>query len=257
MALPRTYTTEAMVLKHTNMGEADRIVTLYTPGQGKIRAVARGVRRTKSKLGGHVEPLTHCSVILSRGRNLETLTQSQVIESFLPIRNDLTLTAQAMYLIELTDVFTSEHLENYPIYKLLMDALHHLNRTRQVDVFFRYFELHLLDYLGYRPELYECLSCRSRLKPVKNYFAPNSGGVLCPDCARIESGRRPLSVDALKVLRLLQKGDYARANRLRLGADLLAELNGTLQTYICCLLEDRPKSTRFLELLNQDRLLLS
>ncbi len=254
MPLPRTYNTEAIILKHSDLGEADRIVTLYTPNRGKIRSVAHGVRKTKSKLGGHVEPITLSSIMLSRGRNLDTISQSQVIESFPPIHNDLNLMAQAIYLIELTDAFTSEHIENYPVYKLLLDSLHQLGRTRRVELLFRYFEIRLLEYMGYRPELNVCLNCRNPVEPVDNSFSPSGGGILCPNCAHAEPLVRAISVNALKVLRLLQRGEYATASRLRIGNALSYELRGTIHGYIRYLLERELKSTGFLELLKKDEM---
>ncbi|MFO8102378.1 MAG: DNA repair protein RecO [Dehalococcoidia bacterium] len=252
MPAPRTYKTEALILKHIDLGEADRIITIYTPNRGKVRAVARGVRKTKSKLGGHVEPLTQCSLMLSRGRNLEVINQSQVIESFLPLHNDLQLTAQAMYLVELTDAFTSEHIENYPVYKLLLDALKHLSRTQRADLLFRYFEIQLLGYVGYRPELYECLHCRTPLEPIENFFSSSGGGVLCPSCAHTEPLVRTVSVDALKVLRLLQRGEYARASQLRIRGKLAREMEEILHEYVRYLLERELRSTGLIDLLKKD-----
>ncbi|MBT9163222.1 MAG: DNA repair protein RecO [Chloroflexi bacterium] len=252
MTAPKVYKTEAIVLKHTNLGEADRILTLFTPNMGKLKALVRGARRSRSKLGGHVEPLTHCSLVLARGRNLDTVTQSQTIGGFLSIRNDLWLTAQALYLIELADVFTAERSENYPVYKLLLDALHELGKVRCVELLFRYFELQLLGHVGYQPQLRDCLNCRSPLRPVENFFSPSGGGVLCPNCAHTEPVVQPISVNALKVMRLLQRGDYATASRLRLVPELSRELERIVQGYIRYLLEREIKATGFLDRLRRE-----
>ncbi|MFO8010583.1 MAG: DNA repair protein RecO [Dehalococcoidia bacterium] len=246
MPVPKTYKTEAIILKHSDFGEADRIVTLYTPNQGKIRAVARGVRKTKSRLGGHIEPITHCSIMLSRGRNLDTINQSQPINSFLSIHQDLNLTAQAIYLVELADAFTSERIENYPIWKLLLDSLHHLEKTRRPELLFRYYEIQFLGYVGYQPQLHYCLNCNNQIEPVENFFSSSGGGLLCPDCVHTEPVVRPISVNAIKILRLLQRGDYTRASQLRISADLFREMEGTLTVYIRYLLERELKSTEFI-----------
>ncbi|NQT74086.1 MAG: DNA repair protein RecO [Chloroflexi bacterium] len=248
----KTYKTEAIVLKHIDLGEADRILTLYTPNQGKLRAVARGVRRMKSRLGGHVEPLINCSLMLSHGRALEVVSQGQTIESFLPIRNDLKLTVQALYLVELTDAFTSERIENYSVYKLLLDSLRLLAKVRNAEILFRYFELQLLGYVGYEPQLYKCLNCKATIEPVQNFFSTSGGGILCPNCAHTEPVVKPISVDALKVVRLLQRGDFITANRLRLSADLSRELERIMQGYIRYLLEREIKSTRFRDRLKRE-----
>ncbi len=97
MPKPRTYQTEAIVIRKIKLGEADRILTLYTPQLGKIRAVAKGVRRPRSKLAGHLELLTHSLVSLARGRNLDTIIGSQTINSFLLLKSDLELGAYALY----------------------------------------------------------------------------------------------------------------------------------------------------------------
>ncbi|MDY6892812.1 MAG: DNA repair protein RecO [Chloroflexota bacterium] len=96
MTIPRTYKTEAIVLKRTNLGEADSIITLYTPDLGKIRAVAKGIRRTKSKLGGHLDLLNRSALLLAYGQNLHVITQSQTIESFIPLKSELRYISSAL-----------------------------------------------------------------------------------------------------------------------------------------------------------------
>ncbi|MDY6911598.1 MAG: DNA repair protein RecO [Chloroflexota bacterium] len=252
MSAPRTYKTEAIILKHIALGEADRIITIYTPNLGKIRAVAKGVRRIKSKMGGHLEPLTNCSLMLSRGRNLDIITQSQTIESFPPIRNDLRLTAWALYLIELIETFTSEHIENYPVYKLLLDCLQLMDKVSNSELLFRYFELQLLEYIGYRPQLKECINCKTPLQPVENFFSPSGGGILCPNCVNAEPLAQPITVDAIKVMRLAQQESYAQVSRLRISQELYEELERTLQDYIRYLSEWEIKSTAFLDRLERE-----
>jgi len=122
MSKPRTYQTEAIIIKKTKLREADRILTLYTPHLGKIQAVARGVRRPRSKLAGHLELLTHSMVSLARGRNLDTVIGSQTINSFLPLKSDLWLTSCALYVIELINQFTADQDENYPLFQVLLEA---------------------------------------------------------------------------------------------------------------------------------------
>ncbi len=251
MSAPRTYKTEAIVLKHADLGEADRILTLYTPNYGKIKAVAKGVRKMKSKLGGHVEPLTQCSLMLSKGRNLEIVSQGQCLESFIEIRNDLWLTAQALYLAELTDSFTFEHIENYPVYRLLLDALHQIPETPSIEILFRFYEIQLLGHMGYQPQLFKCLNCNNALEPVENYFSISGGGILCSQCAHTEASVHPVAVNTLKVLRLLQRGDYATAVRLQLNPALFRELELTMRDYIRYLLEKDLKSTSFLNRLEK------
>src|SRR3989304_4519194 len=109
MPIPRLYKTEAVVVRAMDLGEADRILTLLTPGLGKLRAVAKGVRRSQSKLGGHLDLLTRSSVMVARGKNLDIITQAQGLDSFLPLRNDLMRLGCGLYAAELAERFTPEH----------------------------------------------------------------------------------------------------------------------------------------------------
>ncbi len=225
MPKPRTYQTEAIIIKKIKLGEADRILTLYTPNLGKIQAVAKGVRRPRSKLAGHLELITHSQVSLARGRNLDTITGSQTIDSFLPLKSDLWLTSCALYVTELINQFTADHVENYPLFQLLLETLHRLCQAGDIELVLHYFELHLLEEVGYRPQLQQCGSCHSPLKPVTNAFSPIDGGVLCPKCSQRRSLTYPLSVNALKVLRLLQSSNYDTAGKLKMNPELSHELD--------------------------------
>jgi len=247
MSRPRVYKTEGIVLKRTNLGEADCIITLYTPDIGKVRAVAKGARKPKSKLGGHLDLLTQSSLLLARGQNLDIITQSQTIQSFLQLKRDLKAISCALYLAELVDQFTPEQAENYPLYRLLQANLLRLCEGGNRDVQLRQFELQLLSHLGYQPELYQCLGCKSPLAPRDNFFSPGSGGVLCPNCAANEPAARPISLDALKVMRFLLNGDITSASRLRMSSELSAELEQLLRAYVRYLLEREVKSLRFLD----------
>lgn len=253
MTAPRVYKTEAIVLKRVNVGEADKILTLYTPNLGKLSAVARGVRRPKSKLGGHLELFTHTSLMLARGKNLDTISQAEIITGFMPLRDDLWRSGLAFYAVELVHQFTAEHVENYPIYRLLLDTLRWLCRTQDGELALRYFELNLLTHLGYRPELHHCLDCSSPLEPTTNYFSAASGGVLCPQCRVKDSMARPISVNALKVMRFLQESDYQKASRLKLEAELSNDLEGLMRQYIRYLLEREMKTVAWLDSLRRER----
>jgi DNA repair protein RecO (recombination protein O) len=247
MSQPRNYQTEAIVIKKTKLGEADRILTLLTPYAGKVRAVAKGVRRPKSKMAGHLELLTHSQVSLAHGRNLETVTGSQTINAFLPLKSDLDLTSSGLYVAELSDQFSVEHQENREVFALLLATLGWLCQPNSREIVLRYFEMRLLVLTGYRPELQQCVNCHEPLQPKVNYFSFSAGGVLCSNCEHSQSWRFSLSVNALKVLRLLQKEDFALASKLRLKAELAGELAQVMQGYIRYILEREVKSAAFLD----------
>lgn len=253
MTIPKVYKTEAIVLKHMNLKEADKILTLYTPGMGKISAVAKGVRRPRSKTGGHLELLSHCALMLTRGRNLDTVNQVQTISSFLPLREDLWRASLALYAAEMVSRFTVEHVENYPLYRLLLETLKRLCDTQDGELTLRFFELNLLAHLGYQPELHDCIACKSPLQPTANFFSASGGGVLCPACRDREPLARPISVNALKIMRLCQQGDYARVNSVRVDGELMLELESILRGYIRYLLEREVRSVEWLDRLRRER----
>ena len=247
MTKPRVYKTEAIILKRSNLGEADIIVTLYTPNFGKIRAVAKGARKPKSKLGGHLDLLTRSALLLAQGQNLDVVTQAQAIESILPLRKDLERTSCGIYIAELVNQFTPEHVENYGVYRLLGDTLVWLCESRSNELVLRYFELHLMSHLGYKPELQRCISCRSSLTQSNNMFSASGGGILCPDCNLKESMARLVSVDAIKVMRYLLSNNSTEAAKLRINSTLSYELEQLMREFIRYHLEREVKSLDLLD----------
>lgn len=248
----RVYQTEAVVIKRINLGEADRILTLYTPELGKLKAIAKGSRRPKSKLGGHVELLTHSLLLIAKGRNLDIITQAQTIDNFLTLKEDLELLSCGFYIAELIDVFTGEDIEDHSIFNLLLSTLQQLTTVKDGENVLRYFELHLLDHLGYRPQLQRCAGCGTALQPETNFFASSQGGVLCRTCGYQEPLARGISLNTLKVLRLWQGCDYATASRVKINSELAAELKSIMREHIKYILERQVKSIAWMDKLSSD-----
>ena len=252
MTTPRSYQTDAIVIKKTKLGEADTILTFYTPHLGKIQGFAKSLRKTKSRMAGHLELLTHSRVSFARGRNLDTITGGQTIDGFLPLKTDFRLMSYALYVIELVNQFTPEHAEDYTLFQLLLDTLKNLCEAADADMLLRYYELHLLGEAGYRPQLQNCVNCRKPLEPVVNSFSPAAGGVLCPDCGyRSHSALFSLSVNTLKVLRFFQGNTWGTAARLKVPPELSEELERIMRGNIRYLLEKDPKSLTWLDSLRK------
>ena len=247
MPLQRVYKTEAIILKGLKLNEADKILTLYTPNQGKIKAIAKGVSRPKSKLRGHVESLTYSTLMLAHGTNLDIITQGQTINSFLAFRDNLWRTSCALYAAELVDRFTPEHMENRSVFELLRDALHALCLVNDAEIVLRHFELHLLEHSGYRPQLNNCIRCNTSLNPTTNFFSIAGGGVLCPDCQYKESLVQPISLNALKVLRFLQNNNVSSVIHLITTPRLQLELEQLTRNYIRYLIEKETGSSKWLD----------
>lgn len=264
----RSYSTEAIILKRTDLGEADRILTLFTPTRGKYHAIAKGIRRPISKKAGHVELLKRSQLQVALGRNLDIVTQAEGRESFPHLRGELWHMTCGYYLAELIDRFLEEQTPHQDIYNLLLETLRALDhdaldyRQRLVgatpvsalqqhgrtNLLLRYFEIHLLAAIGYEPAFHHCAHCGSELQAVENGFAPSLGGVLCPQCSRFWA--YPLSLNALKVLRLLQRSQWSDVPRLRLDVALYHELEKAMHGLLRFHLERDLKSWSFLEMLD-------
>jgi DNA repair protein RecO (recombination protein O) len=250
MSKPRNYQTEALIIKKTKLGEADRILSLYTPKLGKIQAVAKGVRRPRSKMSGHLELITHSLISLARGRNIDTVTNTRTITAFLPLKSDLLRGAAALYTAELVDRFTADHIENEPLFKLLLATWHRLAETEDIETTLRFFELHLLEAVGYRPELERCVTCKAAPGASGNWFSPMAGGVLCTTCAPRYSQRYPVSPEALTSLCALQRAEAATLANCLTPA-LSRELTALTGRYLEHLLEREIKSARWLGTVRQ------
>ncbi len=253
MTKPRNYQNEAIIIKKTKLCEADRILTLYTPHLGKIQAVAKGVRRPRSKLSGHLEMLTHSQVSLARGRNLDTVTGSKTISSFLPLKSDLWLASCGLYCIDLVNHLTADHIENHPLFQLLLETMHHLPQADDKDLILRYFELHLLNVVGYRPQLKQCVLCHLPLQPVTNLFSPGAGGMLCPRCSRNQPLTYSVTVDGQKVLRWLQDSDCDTVSRQKINPELSRQIERVMRGYLKYLMEREVKSAAWLDTLKRER----
>jgi DNA repair protein RecO (recombination protein O) len=243
----RTYSTEAIVLRQRRLGDADKIVTLFTPNFGRLEVVAKGVRRTKSRLAGHVEVLSHCNLLLHRGRTLDVVTQAQLLENYTPIRDDLSLVSRGLYAAELVERFTDTSMDSFPTFQLLLDALRLLSLDRYPpDLVLRHFEMRLLDELGYRPQVESCAGCDCQLKPETNYYSGQAGGVVCSSCRIAVNVSGPLSVNGLKMLRLIQRADLSEVSQVAIDYQLHAELERHLREHINFTLEREVKSAAFL-----------
>lgn len=208
------YTAEGIVLRTRNLGEADRIITLYTRERGKVEGVARGSRRSRSRLIGGTQLFTHGRYMLFSGRSLDTLSQAEIRQSFAGLREDLVKMAYASYMAELMDTLVEPGEPSEDLFCLLRDALANLERGGDAAHVARWYELRLMAILGYEPELSACLGCgRGELDGVR--FSAREGGLLCPDCAGRDGSAVPIGRSAIEVMRRLVATDGERLGILR------------------------------------------
>ncbi len=244
----RSFRVDAVVLRHSDYGEADRLLTLYTRQLGKTRAIAKGARKIASRKAGHIEPFTHAKLQLARGRDMLILTQADTVDAYQALREDLILTSQASYVLELLDRFTyQDDTENSAIFRLLTDTLSRLASKADPWLAIRYYEMRLLDHLGFRPQLFECANCRREILAEDQFFSFSAGGVICPRCGQGLRNVNPLSVETLKYLRHFQRSSYADASRARPSPEVRTEAESLMQGYFTYLLERELNTPGFLK----------
>jgi DNA repair protein RecO (recombination protein O) len=175
------YRDQGVVLRSIRLGESDRIVTLMTKSHGKVRAVAKGVRKTKSRFGARLEPLGHVTMLLYQGRELDVINQAESLEQFRAIREDLDGVARATSMLEAVDQISQERQTNPALYEMLVGALRALAGTRSILVGPAFF-LKLLALEGFEPVLDHCASCGAQGELVA--FDVGEGGTLCRQCRR-------------------------------------------------------------------------
>ncbi len=245
------YKTEGIVLRHADMGEADRLITLFTPFRGKVRAVAKGARKPTSKLAGHLEQFTHTSVLIARGRNLDIITQAQTVHPFVEVRESLRGVLYASYAVELVERSTEWESENRALFDLLRRMLQHISVARHPDAALRGFELEALAALGYRPQLDSCVACGRAITAEDNGFSSTAGGVLCPLCRGREGDQHAIAPATLATLRRLQRGGLAAADRLDMTPTVRLQSEALLAVYISDRLEHSLNSANVLRSLRQ------
>lgn len=227
----RLYRSRAIVLRRRDIGETDRILTLLTEHHGRMRVVAKGVRRPGSRLAGHLEPFCVTNVLVARTRGLDIVSQAETTDAFLALRADEASIASAGYMAESVDALVPEEQAQEGIFDLMCAALDLLDRGRDRRAVTCIFEMGLLRQLGYRPQLDPCVICGTPLTPQANGFSVE-GGVVCHRCTVSRPNVLPISVNALKVLRAIDRGEIDRILSLRVAPEVWRDLDHALGAYI-------------------------
>lgn len=240
------------MIKAKDFGEADRILTLYTNLKGKMNAIAKGVKRPESRKGGSLDLLSRSSLFLAEGRSLDIILEAQMINSHRSLSENLEKSALSLKIAEIIDQFSPEHQISKAIYRLLTVSLDYLDQAKdeEANKTLHAFELKFLGLSGYRPQLVVCVNCGMILSPTNNRFSPHLGGVLCSSCARLDSSSRPMSAEAIKIMRFLQDESWEQVERLSYPNIIDREVDQQVDHYLEYLLEKDLKSARFVERVN-------
>ena len=248
--------TEAIVLKTHNFSESSKVVTVYTKKYGKCAVVAKGIRRPKSPLRGRLELMTHTSIVFYKkeGRELHTLSQSDVRTPFHTLQSDLERFGYASAVCELVDRLTPMEAENRELFALTLKTLGQLEgaQPEELTILLWFFELRMLAFLGFKPELGTCVICKGVSESGPIGFSLPKGGVLCSRCAVKDDEAYALSQKSLRFLRDLQRARTVHATKHIPPQGATSEIDNLLHAFLKYHTDDLRdiKSLRVLERLH-------
>ncbi len=239
-----TIKTSGIVIKKVNVGEADRILTVLTQDRGKIRMIAKGVRRPKAKLTGFTDMFHYNDFVLAEGRNLDIMTSATTVERFVKDGMQLERIGLMYYLCELVNSLMEETQEVPGSFELLRETLQYIKtHDSSSDLVRGYFEMRMLLLLGYSPELYKCVVGGQKVREGEDIsFSVRLGGVLQGDALARDSFAKLISHNTLKFLRLLQQYPLEEMAKIKINPDSMSQVNRITSDFIEYIMEGKAKS---------------
>ncbi|HCU70953.1 MAG TPA: DNA repair protein RecO [Candidatus Moranbacteria bacterium] len=213
------YKYQGIVLGKKDVGEVDRIYTIYTLEKGKIRVLAKGVRKPNARLAGTLETITKGEIFIAKNRGLGKITGSIVIDNFANIKGNLNLVTNVFFVFRIVSQIISEEEQDDEIFLLLekyLELSNSLNRDEKlqeiltVGLLFK-----IMDRLGYGVEVNRCVNCEKKLVLEKNYLSISRGGILCSDCHANEPNRTAISNEMIKLIRIFSKNKLENLTKLK------------------------------------------
>jgi len=225
-------TTEGFILKNKKYGETDSLLTIFTRKAGKINAIAKGARRPKSNLLAGIQPFCFSEFVLYKGRNLYTVSQCDSKEIFYPLREDLKKLSYSSYLVELVEAVTIEGHTNNRLFNLFGKTLYLLKKDDvEINAIVRAFEIKLLSYIGYTPQLTSCVHCNIK-ESLSWKFSSTEGGLLCSSCFSVDPFSMKIGSTTIKLAIYLITRDMVEIQKLKISNHLNDELKKILKQYI-------------------------
>lgn len=243
------YKSKGVVLKSIKLGEADKIVSVFSLSRGKIRAVAKGIRKTKSKFGSRLEPFTYVDMLLYEGRELDIITQAEILISFKEIRADLEKLKYGSVMLELVDKIGQEREEAEDIFSCLLSSLKALKGAKgRLPLLLGIFELKLMSAAGFHPQIRQCAFCGRDIEKERPTFSFKYGGFLCTECRSKDEETLLLSEPCRKVIEQALKVSLNRWHEIEVSPSCQSELFRFAQLFTLYYLERDLKSPRLLKL---------
>ncbi|MDR6122325.1 DNA repair protein RecO [Neobacillus drentensis] len=245
---------EGIVIRTTDYGETNKIITIFTREWGKIGVMARGAKKPNSRLSSVTQLFTHGYFLVQRGSGLGSLQQGEIATSLRSIGEDIFLTAYASYIVELTDKCTDEKKPNPFHFELLLQTLNYMNEGYEPDILMNIYEMKMLNVMGLYPVLNQCSVCGSTDGHFS--FSIREGGFICHRCLEKDRYHYKLSPATVKLLRLFYYFDLSRLGNISVKAETKAELKNVIDAYYEEYSGLHLKTKKFLNSMDQFRNLL-
>lgn len=246
------YQSRGIILRQRDFKDSDKLLSIFTEKQGKVTAIAKGVKKARSSLRASVQPFCHSYLHFSQGKNVDLVTQAKLLDFYGNSRQDLERALHCYYLMELLDKSLQEHQPLPDLYQILITVMEALNEQGLNPLYIRYFESQLMVRLGYKPVLRQCVVCGQ--KPAGPFrFSLADGGLVCPAC---QAGNEAvvmisLSGESLGLLGLLNEGSLPALNRLKASPAALNQIEGFLEKYLEFHLDHRFKLKNTIRMLKK------
>lgn len=243
------YRTQGFILQKIDSGEADRFYFVYTKDFGKLKILAKAVRKIKSKLKSHLEPFTLSEIEFIQGRNQKTFTDAEAISRGF-LKNDLTKLKICFDIAELFDILVKGEEKDSRIWNILAETLGMLGGTLpstlrdskaakenwKLRTIYHYFLWNFLSALGYQPQIDKCALCRRKISFPKSFFSVETGGTLCLKCAKGVRQKTAVGLDTLKILKVILRRDFKTFSRLKVEKEDLKNLEAISKNYLAFVL---------------------
>ncbi|MDO8444134.1 MAG: DNA repair protein RecO [bacterium] len=239
--------TSGIVLKGTNFGEADKILTVFTERLGKVKVLARGVRKIKSHLAGALEPFILSELLLHEGKTFYSISGAEIIKSYPTIHDDIDKIARVFFLGELIDNFVTLDEKSGAMFELFVSALDSLEKNSK-DILLLSFQLKIVEAAGFKPELYFCVHCKEKIVAGDNFWDNLEGGLICDSCQQKFHHGKAISDNAIKLLRFIEQNKFAEIERIKDNLETREEAENILTLYVRGILEKELKSESFLKM---------
>ncbi|MFZ5364201.1 MAG: DNA repair protein RecO [Patescibacteria group bacterium] len=244
---------KGIILRKQDYRENDRLFIIYTDELGKIYAVAKGVRKIKSKMAGHLELFSVINLMLAPGKTNYQIAGAFEEKNFLNIKSDLGKTVLGSFCLEAVDIFTKTDQPDLKIYKLIHEILEIFNEGKsrnfiRLYALSKFFILKLLALLGWAPELYNCVKCKNKISPNGNFFDAGRGGILCGRCGK---GDLVISAAIIKILRFVLQNNFKKISALKINKAQTKEIAGIISIFTVIYQDREPRSVMWINYLTQ------